>query len=87
MEADRAVNLVEHQKEIHTRPARQWIVSEHRKVTCQDAFLHEWKPYGNTYQYTCTRYSTDIPVPGRAYWGVGSDWLAFPSPLNIPDMA
>lgn len=32
MEADRAVNLVEHTKEIHSRPARQWIVSEHRKA-------------------------------------------------------
>ncbi len=32
MEADRAVNLVEHQKEIHARPARQWIVSQQRKV-------------------------------------------------------
>lgn len=32
MEADRAVNLLEHQKEIHARPARQWIVSQQRKV-------------------------------------------------------
>ncbi|CAB1113976.1 unnamed protein product [Ectocarpus sp. CCAP 1310/34] len=32
MEADRAVNLVEHQKEIHARPARQWIVSQQRKT-------------------------------------------------------
>lgn len=33
MEADRAVNIMEHQKEIHSRPARQWIVSQHRKVS------------------------------------------------------
>ncbi|CAM9971228.1 unnamed protein product [Scytosiphon promiscuus] len=32
MEADRAVNLVEHQKEIQARPARQWIVSQQRKT-------------------------------------------------------
>ena len=32
MEADRASNMMEHQKEILSRPKRQWIVSEHRKV-------------------------------------------------------
>eukprot|EP00752_Nemacystus_decipiens_P008413 g7522.t1 len=32
MEADRAVNLLEHQNEIHARPARQWIVSQQRKA-------------------------------------------------------
>lgn len=32
MEADRAANMMEHEKEIMSRPARQWIVSEHRKV-------------------------------------------------------
>lgn len=32
LEVERAENMVEHGKEIFSRPARQWIVSEHRKV-------------------------------------------------------
>ncbi|CBJ29130.1 DEAD box helicase [Ectocarpus siliculosus] len=60
MEADRAVNLVEHQKEIHARPARQWIVSQQRKTE-----LAEESKAEAVAQALKAAGKTTIPVPPR----------------------
>ncbi|CAM9491473.1 unnamed protein product [Ectocarpus sp. 12 AP-2014] len=60
MEADRAVNLVEHQKEIHARPARQWIVSQQRKTE-----LAEESKAEAVAQALKAAGKTTIPVPRR----------------------
>ncbi|CAM9364043.1 unnamed protein product, partial [Ectocarpus sp. 4 AP-2014] len=60
MEADRAVNLVEHRKEIHARPARQWIVSQQRK-----AELAEESKAEAVAQALKAAGKTTIPVPRR----------------------